>query len=49
MAGVSMVSPLGLLLANVFMTELERDRIQKLIDKKFIKYCIPHVDDTIIS
>ena len=34
--GVSMGSPLGLLLANIFMTELEKDIIQKLIDKKFI-------------
>ena len=32
-----MGSTLGPLLANVFMTELEKDIIQKLIDQKFIK------------
>ena len=34
-------------LANVFMTELEKDIIQKLIDKKFIKFYIRYVDDTL--
>ena len=38
--GVSMESPLGPLLANIFMTELEKDIIQKLIDKNFIKFYI---------
>ena len=46
--GVSMGSPLGLLLANIFMTELEKDIIQKLIDKKFIKFYIRYVDDTLL-
>ena len=46
--GVSMGSPLGPLLANVFMTELEKDIIQKLIDKKFIKFYIRYVDDTLL-
>ena len=31
-----MGSSLRALLANIFMTELEKDIIQKLIDKKFI-------------
>ena len=46
--GVSMGSRLGSLLANVFMTELEKDIIQKLIDKKFIKFYIRYVDDTLL-
>ena len=46
--GVSMGSPLGPLLANIFMTELEKDIIQKLIDKKFIKFYIRYVDDTLL-
>ena len=45
---VSMESPLGPLLANVFMTELEKDIIQKLIDKNFIKFYIWYVDDTLL-
>ena len=28
------------------MTELEKDRIQKLINKKYIKFYIWYVDDT---
>ena len=43
-----MGSPLGPLLANVFMTELEKDIKQKLIDKKFIKFYIRYVDDTLL-
>ena len=31
-----MGSPLGPILTNIFMTELKKDIIQKLIDKKFI-------------
>ena len=30
------------------MTELEKDIIQKLIDKKFIKFYIRYVDDTLL-
>ena len=45
--GVSMGSPLGLLLANVFVTELEKDTI-KLIDKNFITFYIWYVDDTLL-
>ena len=45
---LSMGSPLGPLLANTFMTELEKDIIQKLIDKKFIKFYIRYVDDTLL-
>ena len=46
--GVSMGSLLGPLLANVFMTELEKDIIQKLIDKTFIKFFIRFVDDILL-
>ena len=46
--GVSMESPLGLLLANAFMTELEKDIIQKLIDKMYIMFYILNVDDTLL-
>ena len=30
------------------MTELEKDRIQKLINKKYIKFYIWYVDDTLL-
>ena len=30
------------------MTELEKDIIQKLIDKKFMKFYIRYVDDTLL-
>ena len=46
--GVSKGSLLGPLLANVFMTELEKDIIQKLIDKKFIKFYIRYIDDALL-
>ena len=46
--GVSMGCPLGPLLANVFTTELEKDIIQKLIDRKFIKFYLWYVDDTLL-
>ena len=46
--GVSMGSPLRPLLANVFMTALEKDIIQKLTNKKFIKFHIRYVDDTLL-
>ena len=46
--GVSMGSLLGPLLAKVFMTELEKAIIQKLIDKKFIKFYIRDVNDTLL-
>ena len=45
---VSMASPLGPLLANIFMAELEKDVTQKLIDKKFIKFYIRYVDDALL-
>ena len=45
---VSIVPPLGALLANVFMTELEKDIIQKLIDKNFIRFYIRYVDDILL-
>ena len=34
--GVSMGSPLGPLIVNIFMTELQKDIIQELIDDNFI-------------
>ena len=40
--------PLRPLLANIFMIELEKDIIQKLIDRKFIKFYIRYIDDTIL-
>ena len=43
-----MGSPLGPLLANVFMRELEKDIIQKLIDTSVIKFYIRYVDGTLL-
>ena len=40
--------PLGPLFANGFMTELEKDIIQSLFDKKFIKFYIQYVDNTLL-
>ena len=34
--GVSIGSPLGPFIVNIFMTELEKDIIQELIDNNFI-------------
>ena len=42
-----MGSPLGSPLPIVFMTEIKKNIIQKLIDKKFIKFYIRYVDDTL--
>ena len=44
--GVSMEFPLGSPLPNVFMTEIKKNIIQKLIDKNFIKFYIRYVDGT---
>ena len=46
--GVSIGSPLETLLANILKTELEKDIIQKLVDKAFIKYYIRYVDATVL-
>ena len=46
--GVSMGSPFGRLLQNVFKTEIEKNIIQNLIDKKFIMFYIRYVDDTLL-
>ena len=46
--GVSIGSPLETLLANILKTELEKDIIQKLVDKAFIKYYIRYVDATLL-
>ena len=41
-------SPFGRLLQNVFKTEIEKNIIQNLIDKKFIMFYIRYVDDTLL-
>ena len=41
-------SPSGQLLTNIFMTEPEKDIIQKLIDKKLIRFYVRYVDDTLL-
>ena len=46
--GVLMGSPFGRLLQNVFKTEIEKNIIQNLIDKKFIMFYIRYVDDTLL-
>ena len=45
--GVSMGSHLGPLLANISMTELKKDVIQKINDKKFMFY-IWYVDENLL-
>lgn len=46
--GVSMGSPLGPVLANIIMTELENTIVKELIDKSMIKFYIRYVDDTLL-
>ena len=46
--GLLMGSPLGSLLTNLFMIELEKNIIQKLIDKMSIKFYIRYFDDTLL-
>ena len=46
--GVSIGSTLETLLANVLMTELEKDIIQKLVNKTFIKFYTRYVDATLL-
>ena len=46
--GVSMGSPLGPVLANVIMTELEEKVIRKFVEDGIIKFYGRYVDDTIL-
>ena len=46
--GASIWFPLGLLLANIFMIDLENNIMQKLIDKKFTKFYTLYVDDNLL-
>ena len=41
-----MGSPLGPVLANIIMTELEKIIVKDLVDKSLIKVYMRHVDDT---
>ena len=46
--GVSMSSPLGHVLANITMTELEEKVIKKFVDDDTIKFYERYVDDTLL-
>ena len=46
--GVSMGSPLGPLIANVIMTELERVAVKDLFNKSYLKFYIRFMDDTLV-
>ena len=46
--GVSMGSPLGSVLANIIMTELEEKVIKKFVDNGTIKFYSRYVDDTLL-
>jgi hypothetical protein len=46
--GVSMGSSLGPVLANVIMTEMEKEIIEKLHHDDVIKFYIRYVDDTLV-
>ena len=46
--GVSMGSPLGPVLANIIMTELESTVVKELVDKSIIKLYMRYVDDTLL-
>ena len=45
--GVSMGSPLGPVLANIIMTELESTIVKELVDKSLVKLYLRYVDDTL--
>ena len=45
---VSMGSPLGPVLANIIMTELEKIIVKDLVDKSLIKVYMRYVDDTLL-
>ena len=46
--GVSMGSPLGLLMANVIMTELQRVVVKDLFNKGYLKFYIRYLDNTLV-
>ena len=46
--GVSMCSPLGPVLANIIMTELESTLVKELVDKSLVKLYMRYVDDTLL-
>ena len=46
--GVSMGSPLGPVLSNIIMTELEKLVVSDLINSGLIKFYIRYVDDTLL-
>ena len=43
-----MGSPLGPVLVNIIMTELEKIIVKDLVDKSLIKVYMRHVDDTLL-
>ena len=43
-----MGSPLGPLMANVIMTELERVAVKDLFNKSYLKFYIRFMDDTLV-
>ena len=45
--GVSMGPSLGLVLANIIMTELESTVIKELVDKSLVKLYLRYIDDTL--
>ena len=46
--GVSMGSSLGPLMVNVIMTELERVVVKDLLNKRYLKFYIQYMDDTLV-
>ena len=46
--GVSMGSSLGPVIANIFMTELEKFILDELINDNIVKFFIRYVDDTLL-
>ena len=46
--GISMGSPLGPVLVNIIMTELEKIIVKDLVDKPLIKVYLRYVDDTLL-
>ena len=43
-----MVSPLGPVLANIVMTELESTIVRELVDKSLVKLHLKYVDHTLL-
>ena len=46
--GVFMGSPLGLVLANIIITELESKIVKILVNKSLVKFYIRYVDDKLL-